>query len=249
VDEEAKRFVFVCGCARSGTGALAQLLASSDSVVIGMERFGHLVRPGRFTLAPDCFEKDRFFNVRPGDTFYDDFDAFHRFDRRMREKFETARYVGDKRPEFYEVYPELRAAFPGAKILFIYRNPVHVASSFHGRIKRGDNWPRGKDYRQAVVEWNRSVELTLQAADAGSDIACVEYERAFREGAKLNGILEFLGLPVDEGYSTGVRRVLRRAAHLTSERELLLTPQEVAYVCDRANLTLRDDLERITIAT
>lgn len=35
-----KNKLFIAGCARSGTSALAQLIGSHSKVVLGMERFG-----------------------------------------------------------------------------------------------------------------------------------------------------------------------------------------------------------------
>ncbi|HND14369.1 MAG TPA: hypothetical protein PLN78_05270, partial [Pseudomonadales bacterium] len=102
-----KKFIFVAGCARSGTGALAQLLSASDDIVMGMERFGHLESKGSFSLTPNHFEKERFFDVRDGDTFYGNFDEFHRHDKRIREKFDSCIYIGDKRPDLYECYDEI----------------------------------------------------------------------------------------------------------------------------------------------
>jgi len=114
-----QRYLFITGCARSGTTALAKLVGSHNNIIMGIERFGCLVSPKNFTMTKDHFKFDRFFDVKPGDTFYNNFDDFHKWDSNIRNKIKTVKYIGDKRPDLYHVYDKLFAEFENAKVLFM----------------------------------------------------------------------------------------------------------------------------------
>ncbi len=242
-----KKFVFVAGCARSGTGALAQLLSASDDIVIGMERFGHLERKDNFSLTPDHFEKGRFFDVRAGDTFYEDFDEFHAHDKRIREKFDSCTYIGDKRPDLYESYDEIFRRFPGVVVFFIYRNIREVASSYQGRVATKENWPADKNFRSAVAEWNRSLFLTREALAKGYDIKCVDYESLFLIPGRQNVVFSTLGLRLGDAEWERVKKVISRSEQLSGERVSLLSEEEEDFVIKNAKEFLVRDIEKSNI--
>jgi hypothetical protein len=237
-----KDFLFVAGCARSGTSALAQLLSGSKDIVLGMERYGHLVHPRRFTLTSKHFEKDRFFEVLKGDTFYDSFDNFHKFDPLIKEKFQNAKYIGDKRPDLYEAYGQLFTEFPKAKLLFIYRDVLEVASSYHGRIDQGDNWPSSKNYEKAVFEWNRSLYLTREQLAKGSSIKVINYKDIFLTDTSLSPLNDFLEIEQDETWKKHIESVRSRAKHLEKNRLTKLTEAQTQYVIENAKSFLVDDI-------
>ena len=242
-----KKFIFVAGCARSGTGALAQLLSASDDIVMGMERFGHLESKGSFSLTPNHFEKERFFDVRDGDTFYGNFDEFHRHDKRIREKFDSCIYIGDKRPDLYECYDEIFQTFRDAVVFFIYRNIREVASSYQGRVTEGNNWPADKNFRAAVMEWNRSLFLTREAIRKGYDIRCVDYESVFLSHDRLDVVFSTLGLVLDACEWDRVNAVIARSEQLSKERVSLLSADEEDFVAENAKEFLVRDSETSNI--
>ena len=106
-----KKNLFIAGCARSGTSALVQLLTGSPKIVLGMERYGHLVQPDNFRLSPAHFIKERFLTLERDDTFYDNLLDFHKFDPNFVEKIDECEWIGDKRPDLYESYDQLFEAF------------------------------------------------------------------------------------------------------------------------------------------
>ena len=146
--------LFVCGCARSGTTALAQLVGSDRRVLLGIERYAKLARD-RFAIGPEHLEPARFARIEDGDTFYDSFDGRHYWDAHFADKLagrlELA-YVGDKKPILYRFWRELFQRFPDARLLFIYRDPLAVARSWERRARvPGGNWPRARDAGAAMV--------------------------------------------------------------------------------------------------
>mgnify|MGYP001107432316 CR=1 FL=1 len=238
-----KRFLFVAGCARSGTSAFAQLLSGSKDIVIGMERFGHLENKSNFLLTPEYFFKERFFHVETGDTFYDDFDEYHAYDTAMRSKFDSCIYIGDKRPDLYECYDEVFESFPHAIIYFIYRDVREVASSYQGRVMGRENWPATKNFKAAVTEWNRSLFLTREAIKKGYNIKCVDYNSVFVNPKNINLIFESLGLNYGENEKNKFKELIVRSEHLQKNRVNLLSEEEEVYVKENAKLFLLQDIE------
>ncbi|WP_417528777.1 sulfotransferase family protein [Marinomonas shanghaiensis] len=240
-----KKYLFIAGCPRSGTSALVRILSFSKDIVIGMERFGHLVSKKKFQLNKSHFETERFFKLEPNDTFYDDIIKFHwKLYPNMREKYETAKIVGDKRPDLYQSYDELFKNFPEAKVIFIYRQLDEVASSYTARARQQDSWPTNKDYKQAVVDWNESLYLTLKALKKGYNIKVVEYKSIFQSNMSLDDLFEFVEAEKDDKVEQGIIRVRDVAAKLESERKMLLNKNELAFVNKKINNLALDDIQK-----
>src|SRR5262245_48114736 len=104
-----KKFLFVCGCPRSGTSVVCRMLASHPDVALGLERFN--LRIARQELTPDDFTKERFFDVQKGDTWYADLAQFARHYDQQHSKYDTAQYVGDKFPRLYEHFGYITSRF------------------------------------------------------------------------------------------------------------------------------------------
>ncbi|WP_394200828.1 sulfotransferase family protein [Shewanella waksmanii] len=237
-----KKNLFIAGCARSGTSALVQLLSGSEDIVLGMERYGHLVKKNDFKLTKEHFVKERFFDLREEDTFYSDFFAFHRFSPNIEAKFDSCKWVGDKRPDLYEVYDELFEAFPESKVIFIYRDIVEVASSYQERVKDGKNWPASKDFMAAVREWNRSLYLTREAIAKGYDINVVEYSSIFNSKKDLNPLFEILNIDIDKNLERHIANIRGRATQLVEERKMSLSESELDYISKNSKSFLIDNI-------
>ncbi len=238
-----KKFLFVAGCARSGTSALVQLLAGSPKVVLGMERFGHLVSPDNFSLTPEHFTKERFLRLEKEDTFYEDLYEFHKFDADLNDKLDTCEWIGDKRPDLYESYDQLFDTFPNAKLIFIYRDIIDVASSYHGRIKEGKNWPASKNFQSAVKEWNRSLFLTREAINKGYDIHVVDYNTIFCSNTDLSPLFKILDIDIDNELSEHIKNIRDRSNTLATKRKILISDDEIEYINANAKSFLINDLK------
>jgi hypothetical protein len=204
-------FLFLGGCARSGTSALWMVLTADPSVVLGLERYVDLAhnKPERFT--PELFERDRFLDIRKGDTFYDSF-AFFPFQQYQDAvaRFDTAQLRGDKIPMLYPLYGQLARAFPEPKILYILRNPFDVAASFERRAMDIEDqlWEAARGYRAACDEWNASVQAT-QAWSKRLSFYVIDYESFFSGQADIASLAAFLALEPDH-LGLGYRRQLAR---------------------------------------
>lgn len=106
----ANKFLFVCGCPRSGTSFLHRILTSHPAIAIGFEWFN--LRTFTRRTGPADFARERFFRVEPGDSCYDDLSRFDWPYRNLDARYDAAENLGDKTPRAYEVFDHLIARFP-----------------------------------------------------------------------------------------------------------------------------------------
>ena len=184
--------LFIAGCPRSGTTALTRLVNLHPEVVVGLERFKGLYgRRREFT--PELFQRERFFDYREGDTNFlpptnAEAAAFY---GRANEKFDTAKFIGDKYPQFFRHYDVLFKQFPDAHVIFIFRDPQFVAQSWQRRSEDSTRWPAENDGRKAVGYWNDALAYTLAYKGMKRDsFTFVEYEEFFK--TQTEGLLSLL---------------------------------------------------------
>jgi len=189
-------YLFI-GCSpRSGSTVLTQLLNTDPRIVVGMERFKHV----KGKLTPELFLEERFFDMRPEDTNV----QYPKVYEAARSKFESSNllYVGDKVPMYYRRFHELSRNFPGAKLIFLYRDVYDVASSFNVRANNeNDSWPETNDYEVAVEIWNDSLSKALKfiRRNENQNIFVLKYEAFFCGDLRyLDALYAFLNLEVTD---------------------------------------------------
>lgn len=221
-----KEFLFVVGCPRSGTDVLTRVLSAHPAVTLGIERFN--TRISKHLLHPQDFEPERFFDFKPGDTWYGP-SHFRSYYDRMRPKFGEARFVGDKFPGINRHYDHLAERFPGARFIFIARNIFDIALSFEERRKRAQgHWPASAGAEEAVTRWNEAITTTLQA-QKHLPILVVNYEDLFVRTESARPIADFLDLDAEpfEMALTQARKVSDRSTPPTARLET----QHIEYIC------------------
>lgn len=187
-----RAFLFLGGCARSGTSALHRVMQGDPHAFIGLERYVKFAQKPRQFL-PALFETERFLRVEPGDTHYDSLDRFP-VHRDAAERYPKAAIVGDKIPMIAPLYGQIAQHFPGARIVFIVRNILDVAASYNRRAADPeDRWPADRDYRRACEEWNEALRETL-AWRGKLPIHVLEYEEFFAGRGDIAALAEFTGL-------------------------------------------------------
>jgi hypothetical protein len=209
-------FLFVGGCARSGTSPLAGLLGAHPAICIGMERYIRVLLTRKEAFGPELFTKQRFFNVQDGDTFYGTLEGKPHYNG-MEGKWDKSRYIGDKIPRIYAHYPHIGQKFPSAKMVFITRNLFDVATSFKRRAAdETDTWSRERGVTKAIVEWNTAHRKTLKHFD-GNNIFVVQFE-AILEDVSLAPLLEFLGLSMTDEVKAECDAIRKRGKMATKKR-------------------------------
>jgi len=186
-------YLFIAGCARSGTTAMARLLNHDPRILIGIERYKYIPRDIRRTH----FYKEAFLNPNEKETNI----LKERMFQQFRQKWERGQLqiIGDKVPEYYRLMPHLAQTFPNCKVIFMLRDLLPVASSFNVRAydAASTSWPEENDYRRAVKEWNASLGHLKQAIKMGygRQIFIIKYEQFYSgKMASLNTSYDFLSL-------------------------------------------------------
>jgi glycosyltransferase involved in cell wall biosynthesis len=200
------RHLFITGCQRSGTTALLHLLNEDSRIVLGRERYKYC----RTEITPEHFTEERFFSPRKSETNYLVEEFYDRLHDRWKQG--NVRYIGDKVPFYYKDLFYLGETFPDCKVLFLVRDLERVAASYNARANNPEDrvWRENMDYRQAVVDWNESLQKLIDFAEAGysNQVFVIPYEDFFsgRE-EQLKAIYDFLGLEVSEGAVSNFREM------------------------------------------
>lgn len=152
--------LFICGCPRSGTSAVADWLSQTEEFAIGMERYQKYWRE-HLTFPDNALTASRFFDIQKGDAWYDSLDQFPVHYQRLRKKWDTASFVGDKIPRLWEDFASLFRQFPDARVVYTFRDPFAVARSYKQRSLNPDddlNWGSHRDASYGIQEWNDSAQ-------------------------------------------------------------------------------------------
>lgn len=236
-----KRHLFVCGCPRSGTTALQQLLGSHPKIVLGVERFfACSFAANAEGLGPHLFTKERFFDIRPGDTHYGDFSRFGSYYQELAERFDDATWVGDKSPPFVHLLDHIERRFEAAHVVVIMRDAFDVASSFQVRANNENDpsWGAHRDYALAVREWNDANRLTLaflEKPERRTGLTIVSYDDVFGNHASIANLFDRLGLDYPTEVRDHYQNLLERGRALTSGRKTVLTADQLSYVAANAD--------------
>jgi len=112
-----------------------------------------------------------------------------------RGSSENARYFIDKTPRYHLIVDEIISAFPDAKIIFLWRNPLSIASSM---IK---TWGKGQwNLYMFYVDLYGGIHSLVSACDRCENKLSVKYEDLVRDpNLEVKRIMEYLELEYDSG--------------------------------------------------
>ncbi|HEX2590789.1 MAG TPA: sulfotransferase [Rhizomicrobium sp.] len=230
-----RTYLFIGGCSRSGTSALARQLNWHPKIVCGEERYKGILRRTRFAeFTPSLFEEERFFDFRPDDTDHTpDKSQYSGLYRKAKLRFASAEVVGDKVPAYAYDIRELNRRFSDARFILIFRDVLGVANSY----KR--NWA-GRDPRDAIMMWNRVLEATLLAMESvASNIFIVRYEALYSGSYDFTPMLAHLGLEDDPAFARGYAVTSEKSVEF-AKRAPLLDAEEVRDITAAARYDLYD---------
>lgn len=243
----ANKHLFICGTPRSGTTALWRLISRDERIIIGVERYGNLFF--KTPLTSNLFTAERFCNIQAGDTFYQDLKAFNPYYQTVAERFGEAAYVGDKIPLLYNHLDSLFANIPDAKVIFIVRNIIDVASSYEARADNihDESWQRDKRTASAIADWRASLIILKRFLDKDDQrIFPVKYEDFFVNDGGLGKLYQFLDLPITKEVEYLYGSLLQQGAMLENNRKRNLNLEGVRLICETAPFGLyRQVLDQI----
>ncbi len=243
-----REYFFICGCARSGTTALWDLVSAHPEVAVGVERYIGLATPKQFNISEDLFEESRFFDLQEADTHYKSLfgGQYGKYYRDLKGRYDNCKIFGDKIPRLYKYYAELSASLASVRFLFIFRNVFDVAQSFNARTE-GGKWAKNRDYTVAVTEWNTSLAKTLKFVRDGGNVLCLEYEELFWGGVEPELTEKFLGLQASDAYRDALDLVVRKSAQLDQRRDSGLTTPQKKYIMHNANFKAYKEILRLSL--
>jgi hypothetical protein len=243
--------LFVAGLGRSGTTAILDVLAAHPEIALGVERFkglwGDLDRMG-----PELFARERFFDFEDGLTNLRPQDArrWREHYARMAEKWDSARYVGDKMTTVR--IQKVWERHPGARFVCIVRTVEEVAHSWHQRAANVHDvtWPESYNARMAVHRQNVGLGRIRRARRQRPDlVAVVEHARFFGdpEGKSLLRLLDWLGLDrtpeieaaFDAAHAAYVGRIARKPR--------VLPPEDLAFIAEQTDPKLWNDVTELAL--
>ena len=234
---EGYRYLFVTGCARSGTTVTVDLLNNDSRIAIGQERYKYL----RGRLRKHHFLPGYFLNPSHDET---NIHTARRY-RALRKKVGEGRVsvVGDKVRirNNIEVISEMIAELEDVRFIYMLRSLAGVASSYNRRAANPNdvNWPDDNDYRKAVKDWNGSLRALRDMYDAGygDRVLVVSYERLYSdEPGQVERLAEFIGLGPSPEIAEGLRRARRKRPELSSGEDL--EPEARSYLEENADAEL-----------
>lgn len=244
---DSKRYLFVCGCPRSGTTVLSHLLGSHSKVAIGIERFK--LHYQKDEVSKELFSNDRFFDFRNLDTDLPSANLENPYYRNLQKKFSACEVLGDKSPRLFRKYPLLDEQFGDQlRVIFIVRDIFEVAASFNKRSEdANDPWPDFKNYQKAVNFWNQSLLDTRKAVKNSISVLPVSYQLLFNEqhgkaGETRERILEFLNLEIDEQFEKKHLDQINTYTQRISKKENNLSAEHVNYIKDNARFKVASRL-------
>jgi hypothetical protein len=237
-----RRYLFICGCPRSGTTAITKLLNTHPTIAVGMERYKYRIQRNITDIDASLFEAENFFNFCPEETniLPSQGVGWAGLYQQMQTKFATQSnlLVGDKNPFYFNFYEQIEDAIQNVKWIFMLRDMEQVAASYNARAANPhDLWPQDNNYMKAVEHWNSALARTWKFFKKNStNLFVCEYEILFSgNDAYLNALAEFLEVEFNE-------KTLQYYHAMTenwSDRQLkkrLLDDVQRTYIHDHAKL-------------
>jgi hypothetical protein len=229
-------FLFVTGCARSGTTEIVNVLNRHPAVAVGMERFKYVIRDRFEDYRQSLFEPANFLKAEEADTnILPRSPTFKNHFAMLNCKFDTGRvrFIGDKLPFLFRHYEAIEDRFSSPKWIIMHRSPRAVAASYCRRARNpaDKGWTEERDHRMAVRHWVEAYRLMQSMLKEFPDrVHVCEYERFYSgDEDSLAQIFDFLELAV----SPEVEAYFRETTADWDQREkrgVELTPDETQYV-------------------
>lgn len=204
--------LFIAGCQRSGTTALAGYLNQHPEILVCIERYKYLP-PEKIT--PRLFTFERILAYKKGETNI----PRERHEELLQSKdAEKLKWIGDKKPAYYREFRTVLKNNPGTHFIVIHRPVEEVAESFQGRARNpDDHWPEDFGFEAGVERWNQTLGYLREFMESGlePEVLILDYHNFFGHPEScIPGLSEFLGLEFGES----LRETWRKMSHSFEDR-------------------------------
>jgi hypothetical protein len=197
--------LFVVGVWRSGTSLLQALLNQHPQIGLAYEAELPLLKPlfwfGK--ARPGWAERWEFWNsaltrhrIAAGDGR--DLRTAAEAAYRQYAAQKGATIWGEKSPNYWDCLDDLSRAFPGAKFIVIFRNPLSICRSMLQAAETQDYFAHKGRGLQALFACRRLKQQRDLLVQRGVPVCDVQYEDLVRDpGTVLTTVCEFLGVEFD----------------------------------------------------
>lgn len=228
--DAAKGLVFVVGCPRSGTSALAWALANHPAFVTGPESnfLWHLCREGRLRSVWENTHRIEDGWLAKQQVGWEEFAAAvgSGLEGLFASRAGGRRWV-DSSPENVLIAEDLAALFPTARLLHLVRDGRAVVNSM---LRSGFSQPWAQDFDEACRTWAFYVVRGMRAQEAlGSRMLTLSHRWLVEDPeATCRAILHFLGEPQHSGPARFLRTQRINSSYDANSREDMKRPKDPA---------------------
>jgi len=221
---------------------------ASQQIVLGVERYGSYFGSHK-TLHPELFSINRFFDLRQGDTFYQNLSEFSEYYDKAKPLFQDAIWVGDKIPRLYEQIGNLKRDVPNATYVMPLRNPTEVAMSYKVRQQKneGYTWPADFGVAKAIEDWNKFVQFAYVNSKSQNFILLDYEDMYYSDSAVFEWLFERLRISFDESIIGTIRWMRNHAREIRQVRHDNLTVEEQTYIRSYAEVDIYENLRNASL--
>ncbi|MDC1508670.1 sulfotransferase [Saprospiraceae bacterium] len=234
----SKSYLFICGCARSGTSIITELIRRDTRIAMGRERFNSLFKLDQLALNQSVFSQERFCKLLlEGDTHYTELNKYY---NDVNDRWDDNIYYGDKIPSLFKGYEYLTETFDKPKVIFLLRNVFDVSHSWEKRrlhsIETNGKWPQNRGFKESVLEWNTSIRNTIKFVDNHPDqIFIIPYDRLFSDAQLLVDLFAFLDIEVTNTVKSFWETNVQRKVKLEQQRKINMPTEVKKHICLHAD--------------
>ncbi|UJP04901.1 MAG: sulfotransferase [Nitrosomonas sp.] len=258
-----KKFLFICGCPRSGTTALTHIFNWHPSVLLGIERYSELFRINPKAMNTDLFSAQRFPEIRGGDCGYSSFEKMHEYSIHYGKPINpsdiaSTPIVGDKITQLYnnfDVFEQGDWVKNNVTIVQIIRNVFDVARSYEARNNDpNDAWIFS--YTEGIKEWIHAIECGLRAVESNTlqaKFVIVNYENLFEYGEEQfllcsKKLIEYIGLNSAQSFEDGLKKIYQHYEAVIQRRiarPIFVTSEKIISQIPEGALTKYKKLQEV----
>lgn len=228
--------LFVMGCPRSGTTALANYLNQHESVLVCIERYKFIPQE----ITPSLFTFERILDYREGETNI----SKDRHAKLLETKDPAElKWIGDKTPGYFKHLDMLLSNNPDARFIFLYRPVEEVAESWEERSKNiHGRWSESKNFEAGVEHWNQALRYVREfiESDLDPNVLIVSYHSFFQGSEEcISQLSRFLNIEFDRSIRNSWEKMSlgfegrRRSKVLVNEEQQAFVRENKDHTAER----------------
>ena len=245
------KYAFICGCPRSGTTAITFLLSSHPMISLGLERYKYYANNRKINkINEELFSYELFFEFKEEQTniLPQNSKQYSDYYNGLKEKYRYSLIYGDKYPDYFQFYNNLKDSFFDAKFIYLLRDIYEVASSWNVRANEpNSSWPKHADYREAVKRWNESLKETNDFLKISpKNLFVCDYDSIFGNSRNyLEKLLKFIDIPLHFEIVKHYKLATKEYPKV-KKKSKKITPDQSLFIKENANFILYEKIKALS---